>query len=131
MPAFIPTPEQRKQYADHTIELRESTQNTAHATVSGDHVVRWTYQVHRIPSERLFVVWVYQGATPKEVESIIRTAEALPRGEWARFPDHWFPGQYTRSGRKYHKQTRGLVADDPFAQLELEMLIDAESEVHA
>lgn len=131
MPAFTPTAEQRKRYADHAVELRESVHNTAHATVSDGQVIRWVFQVHRIPSERLFVIWVYQGTTPDEVDRIIRLAETFPRGEWARYPDHWFAGEYKRSGRKYHKQTRGLVADDPFAQLELEMLIDAESEVHA
>ncbi|MGG7307545.1 hypothetical protein ACQXVK_10175 [Curtobacterium sp. AB451] len=98
-------------------------------TVVNGTVIRWTHQVHRIPTERMFVVWVYQGATDREIEDIRRACALLPVGEWARFPDHWRRSAYRRTGRCFYRQNRGVIADDPFAQLELEFMIDASSEV--
>lgn len=132
MPAFIPTASERKKYADYSVQYREAKANSAHAGIDENgSVVRWLFQIHRIPAEKLFVVFIYKGATPAEVEQITRDCEALPRGEWARFPDRWWRSHYRSSGRVFYRQTRGIHATDPFAQLELEMMIDATSEVTA
>lgn len=132
MGAFLPTPAQRKKYADYAVEYRPAKSNRAHASVDENgNVIRWLFQIHRIPSEKLFVVFIYDGATPAEVERISHDCAALPYGEWARFPDRWWRSQYRRTARVFYRQTRGIRADDPFTQLELEMLIDATSEVTA
>lgn len=116
-------------YADHTVTFRQAQINNVHVSVVNGVVTRWTHQIHRIPEDRLFVVWIYQGATDREIEAIRQTCALLPVGEWARFPDQWRRSEYRRTGRCFYRQNRGVIADDPFAQLELEFMIDAGSEV--
>ncbi|WP_416394194.1 MULTISPECIES: hypothetical protein [unclassified Curtobacterium] len=132
MAAFAPTAQQRRKYADHGVRFRDAKANSARVGVdeNGD-VIRWLFQIHRVPSEKLFIVFIYQGATAAEVEQIERDCAALPNGEWARFPERWWRSHYRSSSRVFYRQTRGLRASDPLAQLELEMMIDATSEVTA
>lgn len=132
MVPFIPSATERKKYADYTVQYRDAKANSAHPGVdeNGD-VIRWLFQIHRVPSEKVFVVFIYQGATTAEVEQIERDCAALPNGEWSRFPDRWHRSNYRSSSRVFYRQTRGFRAPDPLAQLELEMMIDATSEVTA
>ncbi|MFJ3381936.1 hypothetical protein ACIPJ2_16180 [Curtobacterium sp. NPDC090217] len=130
MSAFTPTTAERKKYADYDVQFRDAKSNSVRVGIDENgEVIRWLFQIHRLPSEKLFVVFIYQGATASEVEEIERVCAALPNGEWARFPGRWWRSRYRSSARVFYRQTRGFQADDPFTQLELEMLIDATSEV--
>jgi hypothetical protein len=129
MSGFFPTAEQRRKYRDYDVVVRDAQTNSVYVGVEDGQVIRWTHQVYRYADSRTFVVYVYAGVTDKERASIEAEAAALPAGEWARFPDQfWFRRKHSTSGRIFFRQTRGDRAPDPFAQLELELMIDATSD---
>lgn len=126
---FVPTAAQRRKYADYDVVVKDAKTHRVHVSVDDGAVVRWTCEIHRYPDRRTFVVFVYPGVTDEERTSIEALAAALPRGWWARMPDHWFRRRHRTTGRIFFWQKRGDRAPDPFAQLELELMIDATSEV--
>jgi hypothetical protein len=129
MSAFTPTPYQRQKYADYDVEIREARKSKVRVVVDGDVVMRVHTVVQRIPSEKKFVVLHLIGRTEKERVFGEHYGALLTRGHWARY-GHWFKRR--RVNRSYlFEQLVGLTAADPLVQLELEMLIDATSEVRA
>lgn len=132
MPTFTPTAAERKKYADYDVVVKEAKTNSVHVTVEDGQVIRWTHQVYRYADSRTFVVYLFAGITDKERARVQSEAASLPDGEWARFPTHtWFRRKHRSTGRIFFRQTRGEHAPDPFAQLELELMIDATHEVAA
>ncbi|QKS17288.1 hypothetical protein HUN59_14690 [Curtobacterium sp. Csp2] len=128
--SFQPTRAERQKYADYEVVVKDAKTHKVHVTVEDGVVIRWTCEIHRYPSSKHFVVFVYPGVTDKERASIERLAANLPRGEWARVPDAWFRRKHRTTGRIFYWQKRGSEAPDPFAQLELELMIDADQSVH-
>jgi hypothetical protein len=131
MAAFIPTAAQRAKYADYDVVVKDAKTHRVHVAVEDGVVVRWVNEIHRYPDVKTFVVFIYPGVTPEERASIERSAQRLPLGGWALHPDLWFRRKHRTSGRIFFWQKRGGDAPDPFAQLELELMIDATSEVQA
>lgn len=126
MSAFIPTREQRRKYADYTVELRPSKLPVEIEVIDGV-IYRWWSQVNRIPSAKKFVVYTFAGSTEQEAAAAKRLGDAMPRGEWARSPDPWT--RYGGGGDPVRfSQARGDVMPDPLVQLELEMMIDLANE---
>jgi len=130
MAAFVPTAAERQKYADYEVEIRPAQANHVRVRVENGEVVRFFTRAHRVPSLKKFIVFTYIGATADDVRRTEQWARSLPAGGWARFPDLWFRKR-SKSGTWFWKQEYGHIAPDPLVQLELEMLIDATSEVHA
>lgn len=129
MSAQKPTSAERRKYIDYDVVVRDAKEHRVHVAVDNGEVVRWTCEIHRYPARKTFVVFVYPGVTVEERQSIERLAVALPRGGWAIHRDLWFRRKNRINGRIFYWQKRGDSAPDPFAQLELELMIDAASEV--
>ncbi|MEG8035051.1 hypothetical protein QP157_06855 [Sphingomonas sp. LR61] len=126
----MPTAAERKKYADYDVEIRPAQANSVKVRVDNDEVVRFYARAHRVPSLNKFIVFTYIGSTEGDLRRTERWAKSLPAGYWAQFPNLWFKRQSAK-GTWYWMQEVGTVAPDPFAQLELELMIDAGSEVHA
>jgi hypothetical protein len=114
------------QYSGYSVEIRETNMAVSVGVMNG-RVFRWIYDLRRDPAARKFVVLIRRGVTPGERRLASSHAENLPRGEWARFPG-WRRLMLT-NGRWSFVQRRGVAADDPCIQLELEMLIDSSCEI--
>ncbi|WP_159573054.1 hypothetical protein [Curtobacterium sp. 18060] len=127
MSAWAPTPAERRKYRDYTVEFRRAEHRHVHITTVDGHVGRAVALYYRIPSLKKFVVYDYPGTSDRERRQIEQWGLALPSGEWARFADVWERRQIL--GRVVFTQQIVTFADDPFAQLELELMIDADSEV--
>ena len=124
MTAWKPTAAEQRQYADYSVTTR--TAEHLQKTYVIDGVVhRGLFHVQRIPSQRTFQVSFPANLTPRERRMAEAEAARLPHGYWAEFRDVWYRKPWP-SGRYYFAQTRTYAAPDPFAQLELEMLIDLE-----
>ena len=124
MSAWKPTPAQQRQFADYSVTTR--TADHPQKTYVIDGVVhRGLFHVQRIPSQRVFLVSFPANLTPRERRMAEAEAVRLPYGYWAEFRDVWYRKRWP-SGRYYFAQTRCYAAPDPFAQVELEMLIDLE-----
>jgi hypothetical protein len=130
MSAFTPTTAERKKYADYDVEIRPARNNQVRVDVMDGEVIRVCTRAHRVPALKKFVVYVYIGADAADVTFIEKWSRSLPRGGWAKFADHW-RRRKSKNGRWKYVLEVGRVAPDPFAQLELEMMIDATSEVSA
>jgi ABC-type amino acid transport substrate-binding protein len=130
MAGFEPTAAERQKYSDYDVEIRDAKNNRVAVRVDNGEVIRFYARAHRIPSLKKFVVFVYIGATDEDRQRAERWAATLPAGGWAQFPHAWFKKRST-SGTWFWKQEWGHIAPDPFLQLELELLIDAGSEVSA
>lgn len=130
MSTFTPTAAERKKYAGYDVELRPARKNRVRAAVIDGEVVRLCTRAHRVPALQKFIVYVYIGADQGDIDFIGRWARDLPRGGWAQFPDLWWRRK-SNSGSWYWSQEIGRFAPDPFAQLELELMIDASLEVGA
>lgn len=130
MAGFEPTAAERKKYADYDVEIRPARKNRVRVAVIDDEVVRLCTRAHRVPAMKKFVVYVYIGADVSDVAFIEKWARNLPRGGWAQFADQWWRRK-SQNGHWNYVLEVGRVAPDPFAQLELELMIDAGSEVHA
>lgn len=129
MSNFIPTASERKKYADYDVEIREARRSKVRVLVDeGGVVMRIHTVVKRIPSEKKFVVLHLIGRTDEERAFGERYGAALPRGHWARY------GKWSKrrrpDGTYYFEQLVGIAAPDPLVQLELELMIDAGSEVN-
>lgn len=131
MNRWQPTPEQRRKYADYDVVVKDAKTHRVHVTVEDGVVIRWVFEIHRYADSKTFVVFVYPGVTPEERAAIEGAAQQLPRGGWALHADLWFRRKHLTSGRIFFWQKRGGPAPDPFAQLELELMVDMTSEVHA
>jgi len=124
MTVWQPTAAERRQYADYSVTAR--TADHPQKTYVIDGVVhRGLFHVQRIPSRRVFRVTFPANLTPRERRMAEADAARLPLGYWAEFRDVWYRKRWP-SGRYYFAQMRCYAAPDPFAQLELEMLIDFE-----
>jgi hypothetical protein len=127
---FTPTPEQRRKYADYEVEIRPATVNHVRISVIDGQVCRMYTRFHRVPSRKKFIVFAYIGCTPRDLAFVQAWARDLPLGSWAEFEDRWFRRK-SATGHWYWMQEIGNLAPDPFAQLELELMIDQAGEVHA
>lgn len=127
---FQPTAAQRRQYSDYDVEIRPARNNHVRVAVIDGEVVRLCTRAHRVPALKKFVVYVYIGADASDVAFIEKWARCLPRGGWAQFADQW-RRRKSQNGRWNYVLEVGRVAPDPFAQLELELMIDATSQVSA
>lgn len=123
------TPAQRRKYADYTVEVRPAQNNRVRVAVIDGEVIRLNCRAHRVPALKKFIVYAYIGADAEDISFAERWARALPRGAWAQFPDLWFRRK-SNKGKWYWSQEVGRVAPDPLVQLELEQIIDMDSEVH-
>lgn len=128
--SFQPTPEERRKYADYDVVIKDAEQTPVHVDVIDGQVIRMLCLIRRWPRPRRFQVIVFQGVSERERALVERWARELPQGGWAQFPDLWFRHR-NGNGYVYFSQSQGVRAPDPFAQLELELMIDAGSEVHA
>ncbi|RPE75626.1 hypothetical protein EDF28_3571 [Curtobacterium sp. PhB137] len=129
MKAWEPTPSERRKFQGYGVEFREAEAHGVRITEVDGHVGRAVTLYYRIPSLRKFVVYYYAGTTVQERRLITAWGRALPAGGWARHIDRWRRRHIC--GRAVFVQEIALLADDPFAQLELELMIDAASEVTA
>ena len=124
MTAWQPTAAEKRKYAEY--DVRTSTIDRPQKVYIIDGTVfRGLFHVQRIPSQKVFRVVFPANLTARELRIAEADAARLPAGEWARFPDVWYRRRWP-SGRYFFAQTRVMAAPDPFAQLELEMLIDLE-----
>ena len=117
-----PTPAQRRAYADYSTDCRQSSRHVDLQIIDGV-VHRMYMQVHRIPAEARFVVYVRHGATAAERDDAERTAEAMRRGVYAAHPK-WVPVPRTADRPYLERITLGDAAPDPLERLELEILLD-------
>jgi len=119
-----PSAAECRQYADYALDERTHILNQKTYDIGGV-VHRSLFFVQRIPSQKVFRVYYMANLTPRERRQAEAAAALLPRGYWAEFRDIWYRKRWP-SGRVYFAQTITYAAPDPFAQLELEMLIDLE-----
>ena len=124
MTAWKPTAAEQRQYADYSMTMRTAEHPQKTYVIDGV-VHRGLFHVQRIPSQRIFRVSFPGNLTPRERHTAEVVAARLPHGYWAEFRDVWYRKRWP-SGRYYFAQTQTYAAPDPFAQLELEMLIDLE-----
>ena len=124
MTAWKPTVTEQRQYADYSVTTRTSEETQKTYVIDGV-VHRGLFHAQRIPLQKVFRVYFPANLTPRERRMAEADAVRLPRGYWAMFRDVWYRKRWP-SGRYYFAQTRTYAAPDPFAQLELEMLIDLE-----
>ena len=130
MARFTPTPEQRRKYSHYTAEVHESV-NKVYFQDTDEGLARFIVTIARIPSTKKFIVYTRIGCSTEDKMFAERLALALPHGEWARVPEHWFKRRRASGPGYKYLQTRGGVVGDPLIQLELEMLIDADrSQAH-
>ncbi|PCN48001.1 hypothetical protein Csp2054_09005 [Curtobacterium sp. 'Ferrero'] len=129
MSAWEPTPAERRKYAGYEVEFREARAHAVRITEVDGQVGRAVTLYYRIPSLRKFVVYYYADTSARERRLITSWGRALPSGGWARHADRWRRRRI--AGRSVHVQEIAVLAEDPFAQLELELMIDADSEVTA
>ena len=129
MTAWEPTPAERRKYRGYAVEFREAEAHAVRMTDVDGHVGRAVTLYYRIPSLRKFVVYYYAGTSPRERRLITALGRALPFGEWARHVGRW--RQRRLCGRSVFVQEIAILAEDPFTQLELELMIDADIEVSA
>ena len=127
MSAWEPTRAERRKFRGYEVEFREAEAHGVRITAVHGHVGRAVTLYYRIPSLRKFIVYYYAGTTPRERRLITALGRELPAGGWARHIDRW---RHRRiCDRSVFVQEIALLADDPFAQLELELMIDADSKV--
>ncbi|MBO9043492.1 hypothetical protein [Curtobacterium flaccumfaciens] len=129
MSAWEPTPAERRKYRDYTVEFVESQSSSVRSEVLDGNVLRFICRVRRFPSDKKFVVIVYKGVSDSERARIELWGNGMPLGGWAMHPTLWFRHTGKTSKKVYFVQECGYPAPDPFAQLELELMIDADSEV--
>lgn len=128
MTAFTPTAVERKQYADYDVEVRDARRSKVRVVIEDDgRVMRVHTVVQRVPSERKFVVLHLIGCTDEERTFGERYGAVLTRGHWARYG--CWRKRRRANGSFMFEQLVGQNASDPFVQLELELMIDATSEV--
>lgn len=128
MQNFVPTDAERKKYASYAVEIRPARNNHVRVALIDGEVVRLCTRVHRVPSLKKFVVYVYAGADTSDIAFIEKWARCLPKGGWAQFASQWWRRKSSNGYWNYVLEV-GRVAPDPFAQLELELMIDASREV--
>lgn len=127
---FEPTPDQRRKYSGYDVEIREARRSKVRVFVDSEGIVMRVHTVvKRIPSEKKFVVLHLIGRTDDERVFGERYGDALTRGHWARY-GKWLKRRRPE-GTYYFEQMVGVPAPDPFMQLELELMIDATTEVTA
>ena len=124
MTAWNPTVAEMRKYVGYSVRTSTADRPQKIYTIDGN-VYRGLFHVQRIPSQKVFRVVFPANLTARERRIAEAYAARLPAGEWARFPDVWYRERWP-SGRYFYAQTRVMEAPDPFAQLELEMLIDLE-----
>jgi len=127
MSAWEPMPVERRLFAGYSVDFREAETHGVRITDVDGRVGRAVTLYYRIPSMNKFVVYYYAGTSPRERRLITALGRELPTGGWARHADRWRRRRI--AGRTVFVQEIALLADDPFAQLELELMIDADSEV--
>lgn len=131
MSAWEPTPAERRKYRDYTVEFVEAQSASVRSEVLNGNVLRFICRVRRFPSDKRFVVIVYKGVSDSERARIERWGNDMPLGGWAMHPHLWFRHTGKTSKKVYFVQEVGYPAPDPFAQLELELMIDADLGVTA
>jgi hypothetical protein len=122
---FTPNEDEYRKYVGYTVEIREAKTLKVYVTVQDAVVNRWTHVIRRVPSDKKFIVYLLIGASERERRAAVALSQRLPRGDWAAFPE-WFRRR-AKNGQVFYQQTRGVRAPDPFAQLELELMIDADA----
>lgn len=127
MSAWEPSPAERRKFRGYEVEFREAEAHGVRITDVDGHVGRAVTLYYRVPSLRKFVVYYYAGTSPRERRLITALGRELPNGGWARHSDRWRLRRI--AGRSVFVQEIALLADDPFAQVELELMIDADSGV--
>lgn len=131
MSAWEPTPAERRKYRDYTVEFTEARSASVRSEVRDGNVLRFICRVRRFPSDKKFAVIIYNGVSETERARIEAWGRELPRGGWAMHPHLWFRHTARASRKVYFVQEMGYPAPDPFAQLELELMIDAAKGVTA
>ena len=120
----IVTPADARKYRDYEVEIRESRASYLIQDTS-DGVVKWLCELRRIPSQKLFVVYVRKGVSTDERALVESLAQKLPQGAWAQFRDAW-ERRASKAGVIYFRQERGEFVNIDWVQLELEMMLDAD-----
>lgn len=122
MTGWKPSAAERRQYANYALDERTHTLEQKTYDIGG-RMHRGLFYVQRIPSLKVFRIYYMANLTPGERRRAEAEAALLPQGYWAQFRDVWERRRWP-SGRIYSSQMHCYAAPDPFAQLELELLID-------
>jgi hypothetical protein len=116
-------------YSGYSIEVSpiDSATRTHYAEAANGRLTRFTHRILRIPSQRRFVVRHFHDATPSDrahtMKALFLTGELF-------YEYRHIARRYRRPDGTYGYQLiAGPMPDDPFAQLELEMIIDQASGV--
>ena len=118
-------------YRGYTVRLVGDCKQPARYCNDGPRVVRVFYRVVRIPSRRLFQVQLMPGATPQERAWVSRTLHLVP-SDFEMYEEAYALKRRSPSGEFYYwSLVMGFPLDDPMMQLELEMMIDQDQDVHA
>lgn len=120
---FAATLEERKRYAGYSTEVQADSGRVTIKIIDGV-VYRMAFRFYREPSTRRFILKCCTDATDHERSFARGLVHLMPEGYWAFLSgSDWFRFK-SKNGRIAYRQLGGLGADDPLAQLELEMMID-------
>lgn len=116
-------------YAGYTIEVDpvDSPSRVRYAEAPNGRLARFTHRIFRIPSQRRFIVRHFQDSTPADrahtMRALILTGEVFYKNR------HISTRSRRSDGTWSYRLISGPWVEDPFAQLELEMMIDQTSGV--
>lgn len=113
-----------KKYADYNVVIKESERPCSIGEADGGPI-RIYLTAYRVPSRKLFEVFIRSNATPNERQDGVMWASRLPSGSWAEVdPFKWF--RCKRAGAVAFWQSIGRRVADPLLELEVEEFKDGD-----
>lgn len=118
------TPAESRKYADYTTRIGADGTFTSFVEEYPEGWAKFYYRIYRVPSRKEFVLRMAADANTRERTHAEKVLAQMPSGAWAKFdPNSWLKHR-AQEGYWYWKLIGGDNLDDPFVQLELEMMID-------
>jgi hypothetical protein len=128
---FTPTPAEARKYAlyDSVVLPSKLPDLEIRPMIEGGYG-RCIYAIARIPRDKRFHVYIRGGLTPKDVAYVTDLASKLSAGWWAKFTPAAWHRHHLSDGRQIFLVSIADPVDDPFVQLELEMMVDLTQDVN-
>lgn len=112
----------RGKYRDYTVRIGADYPKDVFYEYDHPTPLRVHYGVIRVPSKKEFIVRNFHDATARDRAEVERELPEIPY-TWAAV-ERRIPKQRAKSGVWFWAWAFGTPTDDPFVQLELEMMID-------
>lgn len=118
-------------YADYTVRIGDDLERDVYYEYDHPTPLRVHYRAYRIPSRKEFVIRNFTGATEQDRAEAERDVPRIPKMfEWVEHHTD-IRRRKSKSGYWFWAWFFGTPSEDPLIQLELEMMIDLDSEVSA